>query len=121
MTTDAPFNPLVPTTGQSASRDLRVDFVREVALLIIFSDHVIGNPVRDFMPISLGFSDMGEVFIFLSGYENGIRRLPADFPCGTRRQLAQTLARCLRLYGAILLMQALTVVLLAVAGTFGIR
>ena len=102
--TDVPRSP----GRSSADRHLRVDLVRGVALLIIFSDHVVGNPIRDFMPISLGFSDMAEVFIFLSGYVNGIRRANAEFPCRMGRQLVQTLARCLQLYAVILLMLVLT-------------
>ena len=88
-------------------RDLRVDFVRGIALLIIFSDHVIGNPVRDFMPISLGFSDMAEVFVFLSGYLNGLRRPAAAFVSGTKARRGKTLTRCLKLFGAILLIHVL--------------
>ena len=74
MTTDVPSPPLSLSNCHSAHRDLRVDLVRGLALLIIFSDHVLGNPVREYMPISLGFSDMAEVFVFVSGYLNGISR-----------------------------------------------
>ena len=115
----------VPTTGKRASRDLRVDLVRGVALLIIFSDHVRGNPVREFMPISLGFSDMAEWFVFLLGYVNGIRRArPLIRPVGHLlpwRGGEGTLGRCLKLYAAILLMQVLTVIILAVAHAGGIQ
>ncbi len=112
----------VRTTGERSSRDLRVDLVRGVALLIIFSDHVIGNPVRDFMPISLGFSDMAEVFLFLSGYVNGIRRTsPLIRPDG--RLLLHRgegkLRQLLRLYGVLLLMHVLTVMLLTIANALG--
>jgi len=112
----------VPTTGERSSRDLRVDLVRGLALLIIFSDHVRGNPVRDFMPISLGFSDMAEVFLFLSGYVNGIRRTsPLIRPDGhllPRREEGK-LRQLLRLYGVLLLMHVLTVMLLTIANALG--
>jgi hypothetical protein len=121
VTPDGTSIPLVSAIASDARRDLRVDFVRGLALLVIFSDHVIGNSIRDFMPISLGFSDMAEVFIFLSGYLNGIRPPPADVSDGTRRQFAKTLSRCAGLYGAILLMNLMAVVLLAVASRFGIN
>ena len=108
-----------------ADRDLRVDLLRGVALLIIFSDHVRGNPVLYFMPISLGFSDMAEWFVFLSGYVNGIRRArPLIRPVGHLLPLRAgegTLGRCLKLYGAILLVHVLTVGLLAVASVCGLR
>jgi hypothetical protein len=105
--------------------------LRGVALLIIFSDHVHGNPVRAFMPISLGFSDMAEWFVLLSGYVNGIRRPRVGITrsgqgvteeilvIGKSRWLG-TVTRCLKLYAAILLMHALTVGLLAVARSFGL-
>jgi len=50
------------------SRDLRIDFLRGAALLFIFIDHVERNPWSDYTPKALGFSDMAEVFFFLSGY-----------------------------------------------------
>lgn len=53
-------------------RDSRVDFARGAALLIIFSDHIPGNIVAGFTPQALGFSDMAEVFVFLSGYVCGM-------------------------------------------------
>jgi hypothetical protein len=54
------------------SRDLRIDFARGVALLFIFSDHIHENVVASFTPQALGFSDMAEVFVFLSGYVCGV-------------------------------------------------
>lgn len=61
-----------------ASRDTRIDFARGLALLIMFSDHVQGNPVASATPLNFGFSDMAEIFVFLSGYVCGcsyVRRL----------------------------------------------
>ncbi|AGA29046.1 OpgC family protein [Singulisphaera acidiphila] len=53
-------------------RDPRFDVGRGAALWIIFSDHISGNIVKQFTPVSLGFSDMAEVFVFLSGYVGGV-------------------------------------------------
>ncbi len=53
-------------------RDSRFDVGRGVALWIIYSDHISGNILKQFTPISLGFSDMAEVFVFLSGHVGGM-------------------------------------------------
>ena len=111
MTTDALSPPLVSTLGNDARRDLRVDLVRGLALLVIFSDHVLGNPLRDFMPISLGFSDMGEVFVFLSGYLNGFGHSPGRPATSFGSQLKKGVLRCLRIYGALLLAETLAIAL----------
>jgi hypothetical protein len=52
----------------ATARDLRLDFFRGVALLLIFVDHIPGNVLSHFTVQSLGFSDAAEIFIFISGY-----------------------------------------------------
>ncbi len=62
-------------------RDVRVDVLRGLALLIIYTDHIEGNVFRQFTPQAVGFSDMAEAFFFLSGYVSGIaywRRLTSQ-------------------------------------------
>ncbi len=55
-----------------AQRDLRIDFFKGVALLIVLVDHIEGWAERPVIEtwtlINLGFSDAAEIFIFLSGY-----------------------------------------------------
>jgi hypothetical protein len=53
------------TDGQG--RDVRIDLIRGLALWMIFTDHVAANPVRYLTYHNLGYSDAGEIFIFLSG------------------------------------------------------
>lgn len=48
-------------------RDFRVDFCRGLALIIIFIDHVPGNPVANFTLGNFGFCDAAEVFVLISG------------------------------------------------------
>lgn len=55
------------------ARDLRIDLVRGAALLLIGSNHLPGNLLSEFTPRSWGYSDMAEVFVFLSGYAIGLR------------------------------------------------
>lgn len=56
----------------ASRRDLRIDFFRGVALLIVLVDHVEGWSeiflIESWTLISLGFSDAAEIFVFLSGY-----------------------------------------------------
>ena len=81
-------------------RDLRVDFAHGVALLFIFSDHIRENVVAAFTPQALGFSDMAEVFVFLSGYVCGLtysRRLVEQ---GFRSCLLRATRRATQVYVA---------------------
>jgi len=50
------------------ARDLRIDFLRGLALLIIFVDHIPQNLLALLTLRNFGFSDASEWFIFLSGY-----------------------------------------------------
>src|SRR3954469_22259996 len=59
------------TPARAATRDLRVDFFRGLALLIIFVDHIPENVFALITLRNFGFSDAAEIFIFLSGYSAG--------------------------------------------------
>ena len=61
-------SPLPTATGPAASRDLRLDFFRGVALICIFIDHIPENYLNYFTLSAIGFSDAAEVFIFISGF-----------------------------------------------------
>jgi len=73
--------------GAVNGRDCRVDFLRGVALLVVFSDHIPENAVAQWTPAVLGMSDMAEVFVFLSGYVCGAS--------DSRRLEEQRFGRCL--------------------------
>lgn len=49
-------------------RDLRLDFFRGLALLIIFVSHLPDNWLARFKPGAFGFSDSADIFVFVSGY-----------------------------------------------------
>jgi len=49
-------------------RDLRLDFFRGIALLIIFVSHMPDNWLARFKPGAFGFSDAADIFVFVSGY-----------------------------------------------------
>jgi len=54
------------------NRDLRVDFFRGVALLLIFIDHIPGNWIAQFSLRNFALCDSTEVFVLLAGYAAGI-------------------------------------------------
>jgi len=49
-------------------RDHRVDFLRGMALAIIFINHVPGNFYEKLTPKNFGFSDAAEIFVILAGF-----------------------------------------------------
>jgi hypothetical protein len=51
----------------STSRDERLDFIRGLALLMIFIDHMSGNGLADLTMRAFGFADAAEVFVFIAG------------------------------------------------------
>lgn len=60
---DAPLAPATP-----ASRDIRLDLFRGLALWFIFLDHIPGNVASWITVRNYGFSDATEIFVFISGY-----------------------------------------------------
>jgi hypothetical protein len=70
-------------------RDLRLDFFRGVALLLIFIAHVPDNWLARYRPGYFGFSDSADIFVFVSGYAAALaygRIFPrAGFLVGTGR------------------------------------
>ena len=49
-------------------RDLRLDFFRGLALLLIFVSHMPGNWLAQYKPGAFGFSESADIFVFVSGY-----------------------------------------------------
>jgi hypothetical protein len=54
-------------TTEGQGRDIRIDVIRGLALWMIFTDHIAPNPVRYLTYHNFGYSDAGEIFIFLCG------------------------------------------------------
>lgn len=77
MSVQSPLTSLSPST-----RDPRLDFFRGLALVMIFINHVPGNPLEMFTNRNFGFSDAAEGFVLMSGmaagmaYPNAFVRLP---------------------------------------------
>ncbi|WP_051341039.1 OpgC family protein [Azospirillum halopraeferens] len=91
------------------ARDFRIDLFRGLALLMIFIDHIPGNPLSSLTLHRMGFSDAAEVFVLLAG-------LSATLAYGATFERSWTLGavriagRCWELYSTHI------VLLLAVAG-----
>jgi hypothetical protein len=84
----------------SPRRDLRLDFFRGLALILIFIDHIPENLFSYFTLQAVQFFDAAEVFIFISGYTAALvygRTLAAQGPLFAA---AQSLHRAWQLYVA---------------------
>ena len=56
----------------SGARDLRVDFLRGLALVFIFWDHIPDNILGFITLRNIGFSDAAELFVFFAGYGSAL-------------------------------------------------
>jgi hypothetical protein len=88
----------------AAPRDLRIDFFRGLALLIVVVDHIEGwcgrSVVENWTLISLGFSDAAEIFVFLSGYVLAVAYSRALDQGGLAACLKKASKRSLQIYVA---------------------
>ncbi len=57
-----------PAIPGRTGREHRVDFLRGLALIAIFINHVPGNVLSNFTHTNFGFSDAAEVFVTLAGF-----------------------------------------------------
>ncbi len=76
------------TTPHLRDREHRVDFLRGLALISMFMNHIPGNIFAKFTHTNFGFSDAAEVFVTLAGFAAA----QAYYPAYARgEQLAATL------------------------------
>jgi hypothetical protein len=57
-----------PAADARVSRDLRIDTVRGLALLMIFINHIPQNPATGLTLTSFTLNDAAEIFVLLAGY-----------------------------------------------------
>ena len=77
---------------RSATRDLRVDFFRGLALWWIFTDHVPGDVLGDYSLRNFAMCDATEVFVLLAGYGAGLsygKALPRNGYVSTAADVAK--------------------------------
>src|SRR5262245_36070474 len=96
----------------AATRDLRIDFCRGLALYMILVDHVIGDPFSRFTLQNLGFSDAAEAFVFLSGLSCGIVYFRVLRRGGWARLTAAICRRAWQIYAYCVLASIATILIL---------
>jgi hypothetical protein len=99
----------------AAGRDLRLDYMRGLALLMIFIDHVSGNRFAALTLQSMGFADAAEIFVFIAGLAAAYAYRKA-FAESWRKGATAVALRVRTLYVAHLAMVA-GMILLAAAAT----
>ncbi len=83
--------PDTPLPARAPSiRDARLDVLRGLCLVMIFINHVPGNPYENFTSRNFGFSDAAEGFVMMSGVAAGLAygmdfRLPGRLWTGLAR------------------------------------
>jgi len=82
----------------SKPRDLRLDFFRGLALLLIFIAHVPNNWLAEYRPGAFGFSDSADIFVFVSGYAAALVYGKAFSRAGFWAATARVIKRCGQLY-----------------------
>jgi hypothetical protein len=60
------------TLSSARQRDIRLDFFRGIAMMIILIAHVPGNAWTLWIPARFGFSDATEMFVFCSGLASAL-------------------------------------------------
>jgi hypothetical protein len=61
------------STGRASKpRDVRLDFFRGMAMLIIIIAHIPTNPWNNWIPARFGFSSAAEMFVFCSGFASAL-------------------------------------------------
>ena len=81
-----------------SSRDPRIDFLRGLALITIFIDHVPDNPLNLLTMRNFGFADAAELFVILAGISSMMaygKHLEQE---GFYRGIRRIALRCLRIY-----------------------
>ncbi|NPD13761.1 OpgC domain-containing protein [Xinfangfangia sp. D13-10-4-6] len=58
--------------GERRERDIRLDFFRGLAMIVILIAHITDNPWTLWMPGRFGFSDSTEIFVFCSGMASAL-------------------------------------------------
>ena len=96
-------------------RELRIDFLRGLALIFIFIDHVRANVLSRFTPRAFGFSNAADVFVLLGDCRLDSRTGPAAHKKGIRAILPRLLRRIAQLYSAHLALLWISIGLTAAA------
>ncbi|MBY3155366.1 OpgC domain-containing protein [Rhizobium laguerreae] len=97
-----------PTILPSTKRDQRLDFLRGLALVTIFVNHVPGTALENFTSRNFGFSDAAEAFVLMSGIAAAFAYTKAT-KSSIREGLFKSSARALKLYGVHILITLIAI------------
>ncbi|MEW6669228.1 MAG: OpgC domain-containing protein [Thermodesulfobacteriota bacterium] len=86
------------STSPPKFRDLRLDFFRGLALLLIFIAHVPDNWLAEYRPGAFGFSDSADIFVFVSGFAAALVYGRAFSRRGFWPATARVIKRCGQIY-----------------------
>jgi len=89
---------------KESERDYRLDFCRGLALILIFIDHVPGNPASLWTLRKWAFCDAAEVFVLISGISSYFAYGSKLDKLGLKGCWAAVAQRLTRIYGAHLLL-----------------
>src|SRR5256885_3296540 len=106
-------DPLLGSRPKGHHRDIRVDFFRGVALILIFIDHIPGNVFARVTLANFGFADAAEIFVLLAGI-GAFFAYATAFAEGSGRGFVKVGSRMRDLYAAHLLVLVVCVAGLAV-------
>lgn len=97
-------------------RDVRLDFFRGIAMLIIFMAHVPLNRWQNFIPANFGPSDATEMFVFCSGFASALAFGSLYKTHGFLMGTSRIGLRCFQVYWAHLAM-FITIATVVIIGT----
>ncbi len=89
---------------KESERDFRLDFCRGLALILIFIDHVPGNPASHWTLRKWAFCDAAEVFVLISGISSYLAYGSKLDKSGFKGCCTAVARRLTRIYGAHLLL-----------------
>jgi hypothetical protein len=106
---------------KESERDYRLDFCRGLALILIFIDHVPGNPASHWTLRKWAFCDAAEVFVLISGISSYLAYGSRLDKFGFKRCCTAVARRLSRIYGAHLLLFLSLVLFMRFASAFFAR
>ena len=92
---------------ETVKRDLRIDFLRGIALFIVIFDHMElqsgSRVISNFTLQSFCYFDGAELFVFLSGFVSGMVYQKTLIKLGFQKCQAKSLRRCVQIYAAFII------------------
>jgi hypothetical protein len=98
---------------RSLDRDLRIDFFRGLALVVIYVDHIPLDRLSHLTPRNFGFTSAADIFVLLAGISFALAYSPRLDTGGLKLMLSRVARRLSTIYVAHVVMLITAIVLLA--------